>query len=328
MIMKHLILLLYLMSYTSGIGAITLGGFYYMKTKNMSIKYISLADIFFTVFLFFDTLNFYTDVLISQFPTWLQIVKIAGLTFASIGIIYFFTLAAYSAMEIELLKQKKFIYFILTALFFILIISIIYILYCLKLISLSVALQTGFFLPNIFTSIWSVYNIIFITKNWTKISIKIKQFVFILVIFIAIMMPISVLSNMIQYWHSISIPIAYSPIEYFFINLLAIIFAKRNLQAGNFDFISLNKSVHNNFETVVLKQIQQSFEEFSILYKLTQREIEIINLVVAGFSNQEIAAKLFISSNTVRNHIYNIYKKLEIKNRFELINLISTKTYK
>lgn len=48
-----------------------------------------------------------------------------------------------------------------------------------------------------------------------------------------------------------------------------------------------------------------------------------MELIADGLSNQDIAEKLFISVNTARNHIYNIYRKMGIKNRYELINLVT-----
>lgn len=51
---------------------------------------------------------------------------------------------------------------------------------------------------------------------------------------------------------------------------------------------------------------------------LTGREKEIIRLVSLGLSNQEIADQLFISDKTVKTHISNIFKKLEMTNRTEL----------
>lgn len=57
-------------------------------------------------------------------------------------------------------------------------------------------------------------------------------------------------------------------------------------------------------------------------YGITGREKEIILALAEGKNNQEIGEAFFISHRTVKNHIYNIYKKLEIKNRVELINLL------
>lgn len=52
--------------------------------------------------------------------------------------------------------------------------------------------------------------------------------------------------------------------------------------------------------------------------KLTRRESDIINEVVKGKSNEDIAKQLFISVSTVKNHISNIFEKLGLKNRYEL----------
>lgn len=51
---------------------------------------------------------------------------------------------------------------------------------------------------------------------------------------------------------------------------------------------------------------------------LSNREVEIVTLVLAGRSNRGIEEELFISQRTVKNHLYNIYRKLNVKNRVEL----------
>lgn len=56
-------------------------------------------------------------------------------------------------------------------------------------------------------------------------------------------------------------------------------------------------------------------------YNISKRETEIIDLICQGFSNKEIEEKLFISIRTVKDHIYNIYKKTGIKNRVQLTNI-------
>lgn len=54
-------------------------------------------------------------------------------------------------------------------------------------------------------------------------------------------------------------------------------------------------------------------------YGITDREKEIINLIIAGFTTQEIAKKLKISFHTASNHRNNILKKFQINNTAELI---------
>lgn len=53
---------------------------------------------------------------------------------------------------------------------------------------------------------------------------------------------------------------------------------------------------------------------------LTDRENQILDLLAQGFRNKEIAEKLFVSVNTIRTHIYNVYEKLHVQNRIEALN--------
>ena len=52
---------------------------------------------------------------------------------------------------------------------------------------------------------------------------------------------------------------------------------------------------------------------------ITRRENEVINLIVSGYSNKEIARELYISVKTVKFHISNIYKKENVLDRTGLI---------
>ena len=69
-------------------------------------------------------------------------------------------------------------------------------------------------------------------------------------------------------------------------------------------------------------KIWVKIEEKFIKFGVTAREKEIIFLLMNGKSNQNIADELFISINTVKIHIYNIYKKFNINKRAELLNLL------
>lgn len=57
-----------------------------------------------------------------------------------------------------------------------------------------------------------------------------------------------------------------------------------------------------------------------LIEKLSPREYEILELLVRGRLYKEIAAALDISQETVRKHVYNVYKKLHINNRVEAYN--------
>jgi LuxR family maltose regulon positive regulatory protein len=58
----------------------------------------------------------------------------------------------------------------------------------------------------------------------------------------------------------------------------------------------------------------------SLIEPLSARELEVLRLIEAGCSNQQIAAKLFISIPTVKRHISNIYAKLGVESRTQAIS--------
>jgi DNA-binding NarL/FixJ family response regulator len=75
----------------------------------------------------------------------------------------------------------------------------------------------------------------------------------------------------------------------------------------------------------IARLVVNSFQKIKPLASesiLTSREVEIINFMAEGFNYKEIGAKLFISPQTVRTHIRNIYEKLHVKSKTEAINKI------
>jgi ATP/maltotriose-dependent transcriptional regulator MalT len=57
-------------------------------------------------------------------------------------------------------------------------------------------------------------------------------------------------------------------------------------------------------------------------FDLSNREIEVLELISKGHTNIEIAEKLFVSQNTIKTHIKNIYSKLDVKNRIQALKKI------
>ena len=53
--------------------------------------------------------------------------------------------------------------------------------------------------------------------------------------------------------------------------------------------------------------------------ELSKRELEILGLLAQGHSNQEIAAKLFVSLSTVKTHNQNLFEKLDVKRRIQAV---------
>ncbi len=75
----------------------------------------------------------------------------------------------------------------------------------------------------------------------------------------------------------------------------------------------------------IARRVIESFNRPAIneeIHLLTKRETEMLSLLSKGLRYKEIADKLFISNETVRKHIYNIYQKLHVQSRIEAVNKI------
>jgi DNA-binding CsgD family transcriptional regulator len=102
--------------------------------------------------------------------------------------------------------------------------------------------------------------------------------------------------------------------------LIAAIFAVLGIWLG----LKLTRTKH----TVVVKEVLvPAGEPFALDEKkreglgITRRELEILELISLGMSNREIAAKLFVSENTVKTHSSRVFDKLGAKRRTQAVQL-------
>jgi DNA-binding CsgD family transcriptional regulator len=65
-------------------------------------------------------------------------------------------------------------------------------------------------------------------------------------------------------------------------------------------------------------------EGFIRKFGISHREGDIIEMMARGFSNSAIAEKLYISTLTVKNHVYHIYQKTGAGNKVQLLNMINS----
>ena len=84
--------------------------------------------------------------------------------------------------------------------------------------------------------------------------------------------------------------------------------AIRDVRAGT-------PSMHPVVARRLIQELQRPQELPPTKEPLTEREVEVLKLVARGFSNEEIAARLYISERTARTHVSNILTKLHLANR-------------
>jgi len=108
---------------------------------------------------------------------------------------------------------------------------------------------------------------------------------------------------------------------------------KSTLQIKNQQIIQQQEQI-DNIQTIVSKQLEDktnsgasllSYEEVNELLKspLTSREYEILVETYNGYSNKVIAERLYLSVNTIKFHLKNIYNKLEVSNRIQALKVIT-----
>jgi two-component system NarL family response regulator len=73
------------------------------------------------------------------------------------------------------------------------------------------------------------------------------------------------------------------------------------------------------FATLARRDADEGPPKHAPAPKLTDREMEVLRLVARGMNNRDIAKELFISENTVKNHVRNILEKLQIHSRMEAV---------
>ncbi|MRX46961.1 helix-turn-helix transcriptional regulator [Pedobacter puniceum] len=96
---------------------------------------------------------------------------------------------------------------------------------------------------------------------------------------------------------------------------------------GGFIFISILfftryiSKARKEYELILLAQntSNTNFDDVYKTYQLTAREAEIVSLIRVGFKYKDIAQKLFISERTVTTHVQNIYLKIGVSSKVELI---------
>lgn len=84
------------------------------------------------------------------------------------------------------------------------------------------------------------------------------------------------------------------------------------------DYVSRLLAAFGNLGTDA-PPIEEGSRSQNLIEPLTERELELLQLVTEGLSNREIAAKLFIALGTVKSHVHNIYGKLSAQNRAQAV---------
>ena len=88
--------------------------------------------------------------------------------------------------------------------------------------------------------------------------------------------------------------------------------------ASNADLITAIRAVASG-KSAISEDVQKMLRADPPIQNLTERQLQILNSVMRGFTNQDIARQLGIREDSVKEHLYNIFEKIGASNRAEAV---------
>ena len=319
--MQHLLPLYLIFSILPGIAALTVLSALASRLKNRGLTFYLIAYGCLTVTLLSDLVRFYLGINISE--------EISSGIFALISLNIPFSLLMQTTLPLAVNEMtrppgKRWIdmAFILTA------IIELAIYYTPLVMRYSRETQTIFFGPVFpFVSIIQIlligYSVgMIIIRRRTIMNVTVRRYILTTAIIIAVFLPAIAYDQF--YFQGVAstdtVPMAtiLSPFFYAVLSLATLFFGIRFMMSSANQDNQIDSPLRDGQETspaVILRNLAKSAG-------LSERETAIIPLMVQGLGNKQIALQLHISSKTVGNHIYNMYRKLNISSRYELIALL------
>lgn len=307
--MEHIIPFYLFFCVAGGIAALVLLFLVYRKNPRKDLLYFSLFFIAMTGNIFIDLVLMYRSINITgNFSLGDYLLTLASVPFSFI-MFSAFPMAVHRILEVPGEKWKNRI-----------LIMINFISYSFQYFPAgsSYDIQTGtltlgslYFVTGISQLIIIVYCVILLLTGFRRIKNKALRLLLMLsglltMVFIPGFIHDITYSMGKSYLDFFPVEMISFPMYYFLLAVMVVVFSGRYFMA----ITLLEKSVRPSVEFL---------SNFSQKHGLTEREIEVIPLIVEGMGNKQIASRLCISTKTVNNHIYNLYRKLDINSRFELL---------
>ena len=296
--MKDVYLLFCIISLFAGVSSISISCFIYNSNKKKALKLFIALSISFFAIQNSITLGLYSKyvVQVSSFiPFLYNFLDFLGTSFSSLLGLFFINYL----FGLDITNRKKKIF-----------------------ISIFVLQFTGLAIYYLFDTHYIfrfiirasivaviVYELYVGLKNYKQVVNKdlkqaIKSFILITIIFLPFIM-IESYKPYIQLIKNIELlKMAALPSYFLTINIFNLIFVLKYFNTPSF--------IANNKLT----------DYFKKKYDITEKQSEIIELIIEGITYKQIAEKLFISPKTVDNHIQNIYKKLNVNSKMQLSHFV------
>jgi DNA-binding CsgD family transcriptional regulator len=301
--MRFIIFAFYSISFAVSMSAIAIILLFYLKKKQKLLLLYLLVMLFVYIYVTLDGINYFIFV----FTSWLYLQEIFGVRlvyYGSMGMLLFlipYTVHVFLEIRFNLFKKILFGFLTVSAFF------LVFVPYLITplgrgvpdiLLTISDFMGIALFLELIYIEI--ICMVYFKKINQTDTQSIIKTGALILGFFL-LLDGFDISRGF--FFYLTKLPFIAGPMLMFFWNLASLIVFAR------FYFLKPPELV-----------VPELAVEFLERYGISSREKEIILLLSKGLANKQIGGELNISSRTVKNHIYNIYKKAGVTGRVELLH--------
>ncbi|NQT60640.1 MAG: helix-turn-helix transcriptional regulator [Bacteroidetes bacterium] len=322
--MQHLLPLYLILCILPGIAALTVLSALVTRFRNRGLTYYLIAYSCFTVSILINLVMFYLGINISKELSYgIFMLIIIGIPFSTL----MHTMLPLAVNEATKPPGKRLIDGI------IILLSVVELgLFCTPLLmeysgeTHTIILGPLFPFANTLQMIsisYSIVIIIILRKNITNTIAR--KYILTLIIIIAAFLPAigydQFLFTGVKSINIVPIEVILSPILYAVLSLVTLIFGIRILKTPVKLELSANAQIQETWQPMQ-PSLETKIHDLAESAGLSDREITIIPLISKGLGNKQIALELHISSKTVGNHIYNIYRKLNITSRYELLALL------
>lgn len=304
--MQHLILLYYILSVSFGTANLSLATYFYFKYRNR----LALSYLLFLVILLLYVLNhsiyFYCfSILSMRSHNFITLMNFNYVVFNS-ALIYLIPKTSLILCGNETNKSLMFGMLKLLAIFF----PVIFLITLLTGTNKGVQ-ETFIYISGILLLLVIIWVISLFILNFRKFSDFLRVVILTGVILVLLFFPGFLVDlNFYFFQERLKVlPKVFNFLGLFFLiwNIFGVYYGFRFIER----FSNLNEEISFKIP-----------DEFYKYYRINSREKEILNLLLQGYTNKEISEKVYLSEGTVKNYIYNIFQKLNISNRMQILRKI------
>jgi DNA-binding CsgD family transcriptional regulator len=268
----------------------------YKRTGELSFRLLAFCQVGLFFLLSGNAVNYVLFDFLHHWDSRVQFLILNEVFLAAVITHGFLLRFAYESVRTQITSSMRVVFWAFSILFFFLVLSL-----PILLMPNAIDIAHGYLASTLYAAVCQFYATFVIIRNRAKLP-QFFRFLPVFGLAFVAMNVLAVLNDTFRFGALLGVPASpFSPFCLFLADLFIVFGCIRELRKKEGTF-ALSRDLDLD---------------------LTDRESEIVPLIVEGLSNEAIASKLFISPHTVKNHVTSIFRKSGATNRFELLKRIS-----